>query len=80
MSNSIPAVTCSSLGLVVYEMACGQRAFAGQTLVDVQEAITASACRSGQSPQSVLPRSLDLVLAKALEKDRNPPLPIRRPQ
>ena len=28
-----------SFGLVVYEMACGQRAFTGQTLVDVHEAI-----------------------------------------
>ena len=28
-----------SFGLVVYEMACGEQAFTGQTLVDVQEAI-----------------------------------------
>ena len=41
-----------SFGLVVYEMACGQRAFTGQTLVDVHQAILHQTLRSGQSPQS----------------------------
>jgi tetratricopeptide (TPR) repeat protein/tRNA A-37 threonylcarbamoyl transferase component Bud32 len=60
-----------SFGLVVYEMACGQRAFTGQTLVDVHEAILHRPAAPARARNSVLPRSLDLVLAKALEKDRN---------
>ncbi len=59
-----------SFGLVVYEMACGQRAFTGQTLVDVHEAILHQPLVSARAHNPVLPRSLDLVLAKALEKDR----------
>jgi DNA-binding winged helix-turn-helix (wHTH) protein/tetratricopeptide (TPR) repeat protein/tRNA A-37 threonylcarbamoyl transferase component Bud32 len=60
-----------SFGLVVYEMACGQRAFTGQTLVDVQEAILHQPLASARAHNPVLPRNLDLVLAKALEKDRD---------
>jgi eukaryotic-like serine/threonine-protein kinase len=60
-----------SFGLVVYEMASGQRAFTGQTLVDVHEAILHEPQVSPRARNPVLPRSLDLVLAKALEKDRN---------
>src|SRR5713226_8060061 len=60
-----------SFGLVVYEMACGQRAFTGQTLVDVHEAILHQPPAPARARNPVLPRSLDLVLAKALEKDRN---------
>src|SRR6202142_226010 len=60
-----------SFGLVVYEMACGERAFTGQTLVDVHEAILHQPPAPARARNPVLPRSLDLVLAKALEKDRN---------
>ena len=60
-----------SFGLVVYEMACGQRAFTGQTLVDVHEAILHQPPAPAGACDPVLPRSIDLVLAKALEKDRN---------
>ena len=60
-----------SFGLVVYEMACGQRAFTGQTLVDVHEAILHQPPAPARARNPVLPRSLDLLLAKALEKDRN---------
>jgi serine/threonine protein kinase/tetratricopeptide (TPR) repeat protein len=60
-----------SFGLVVYEMACGQRAFTGPTLVDVQEAILHQPPAPARARNPVLPRSLDLVLAKALEKDRD---------
>jgi eukaryotic-like serine/threonine-protein kinase len=60
-----------SFGLVVYEMACGQRAFIGQTLVDVHEAILHQPSAPARARNPVLPRSLDLVLAKALEKDRD---------
>jgi eukaryotic-like serine/threonine-protein kinase len=60
-----------SFGLVVYEMACGQRAFTGQTLVDVHEAILHQPPPPARARNPVLPRSLDLVLTKALKKDRN---------
>jgi serine/threonine protein kinase len=60
-----------SFGLVVYEMACGQRAFTGQTLVVVHEAILHQPPAPARARNPVMPRSLDLVLAKALEKDRN---------
>jgi eukaryotic-like serine/threonine-protein kinase len=60
-----------SFGLVVYEMACGHRAFTGQTLVDVHEAILHQPPAPAGARNPVLPRSLDLVLAKALAKDRN---------
>ena len=60
-----------SFGLVLYEMACGQRAFTGQTLVDVHEAILHQPPALARARNPVLPRSLDLVLAKALEKDRD---------
>jgi serine/threonine protein kinase/tetratricopeptide (TPR) repeat protein len=60
-----------SFGLVVYEMACGQRAFTGQTLVDVHQAILHQPPVSARAHNPVLAHSLDLVLAKALEKDRN---------
>ena len=60
-----------SFGLVVYEMACGQRAFTGQTLADVHQAILHQTPAPARARNPVLPRSLDLVLAKALEKDRD---------
>jgi eukaryotic-like serine/threonine-protein kinase len=60
-----------SFGLVIYEMACGQRAFSGQTLVDVQQGILYQPPAPARARNPVLPRSLDLLLAKALEKDRD---------
>ncbi|MGC2401673.1 MAG: protein kinase [Acidobacteriaceae bacterium] len=60
-----------SFGLVVYEMACGQRAFTGQTPADVHQAILHQTASPARARNPALPRSLDLVLAKALEKDRD---------
>jgi DNA-binding winged helix-turn-helix (wHTH) protein/tetratricopeptide (TPR) repeat protein/tRNA A-37 threonylcarbamoyl transferase component Bud32 len=60
-----------SFGLVLYEMSCGQRAFTGQTLADLHEAILHQPPAPARPRHRGLPRSLDLVLAKALEKDRN---------
>ena len=60
-----------SFGLVAYEMACGQRAFTGQTLMDVHEVTQHQPPAPARPRNPVLPRSLDLVLGKALEKDRN---------
>src|ERR1700757_4374917 len=60
-----------SFGVVLYEMACGQRAFTGHTLVDVHQAILHQPPAPARARNPVLPRRLDLVLAKAIEKDRN---------
>jgi len=46
-------------------------AFTGHTIVDVHEAILHQAHAPARARNPVLPHSLDLVLAKALEKDRN---------
>jgi eukaryotic-like serine/threonine-protein kinase len=60
-----------SFGLVIYEMACGQRAFSGQTLSDVHEAILHQPLVPARARNPVLPLSFEVVLAKALEKDRD---------
>ena len=60
-----------SFGLVAYEMACGQRAFTGQTPADVHQAILHQTPAPARARNPVLPRSLELLLAKALEKDRD---------
>jgi eukaryotic-like serine/threonine-protein kinase len=60
-----------SFGLMVYEMACGHRAFAGQTLGDVQDAILHQPLVPARVRNSLLPRSVDATLARALEKDRD---------
>jgi serine/threonine protein kinase len=59
-----------SFGLILYEMACGARAFHGDTTPVINEAIL------NQSPVPVrqinpqLPTELGRIIAKALEKDR----------
>jgi serine/threonine protein kinase len=59
-----------SFGLILYEMACGARAFHGDTTPVIDEAIL------NQSPVPVrqinpnLPTELERIIAKALEKDR----------
>jgi eukaryotic-like serine/threonine-protein kinase len=60
-----------SFGLVVYEMACGHRAFAGPTLEDVKDAILHQPLVPARVRNSLLPRSFDATLAKALEKERD---------
>jgi serine/threonine protein kinase len=60
-----------SFGLVVYEMACGHQAFAGQTFEDVQDAILHQPLVPARVRNSLLPRSFDATLAKALQKDRD---------
>ena len=60
-----------SLGLVVYEMATGLRAFTGDTAVAVQEAILSTTPPAPQTLNAAVPRALSGVIAKALEKDRS---------
>ena len=59
-----------SFGLVLYEMAAGQRAFTGPTVVDVHEAVLHETPVPATVRNPMLPRGFDALLAKALEKDR----------
>jgi eukaryotic-like serine/threonine-protein kinase len=59
-----------SLGLVLYEMATGQRAFTGETALAVQEEILTTTPLPVETVNTAVPRALALVVAKALEKDR----------
>jgi eukaryotic-like serine/threonine-protein kinase len=59
-----------SFGLVLYEMATGQRAFTGSTAADVQEAVLHQTPVAARDLNSAVSRSLDVIIAKCLEKDR----------
>jgi len=59
-----------SFGLVLYEMATGQRGFTGDTAAAVQNAILASTPRPPRELNSSLPPKLVAVIDKALQKDR----------
>ena len=58
-----------SLGLVLYEMATGQRAFSGQTQAVLHNEILNSIPVPVHELNSTLPPKLEAVIAKALEKD-----------
>lgn len=60
-----------SLGLVLYEMATGQRAFAGATSPVVSAAILGQEPVRPRSVRSDLPEGLEATILKTLEKDRN---------
>ncbi len=59
-----------SLGLVLYEMATGQRAFSGETAIAVQDAILTTTPPAVEAVNAAVPRALASVVARALEKDR----------
>ena len=59
-----------SFGLVLYEMVTGRRAFDGDSVEDVHQAILHSALGSTHEAKLSLPRRLDTIISKALEKDR----------
>ena len=59
-----------SFGLVLYEMATGQRAFTGETEATVQDAIVNQAPVPMRELNSTLPAKLVATIDKALEKDR----------
>jgi serine/threonine protein kinase/Tol biopolymer transport system component len=59
-----------SLGLVLYEMATGQRAFTGETAAVVHDAILNRAPVPARELNSILPASFVTVIDKALEKGR----------
>jgi len=60
-----------SLGLVLYEMATGQRAFVGGTSAVVSAAILHEQPRAPRSLRPDLPARLDQAILTALEKDRD---------
>jgi eukaryotic-like serine/threonine-protein kinase len=59
-----------SFGLVLYEMATGQRAFSGETVAEVHDAIAKEAPLPLQQLNSKLPLKLVATINKTLEKDR----------
>jgi len=59
-----------SFGLVLYEMATGQRAFAGDTEAVIHEAILRRTALPARQLNPKLPPKLEEIIGKALEKDR----------
>src|SRR6202012_4267819 len=59
-----------SFGLVIFEMATGRNAFQGETEAALHDAILHQATPSARALNSAMPRGLDAVIVKALEKDR----------
>ena len=60
-----------SFGLVLYEMATGQRAFGGKTAAAVHDAILNQAPLPVRDLNSTLPPELETIINKLLEKDRD---------
>ena len=60
-----------SLGVLLYEMATGQRPFAGATSADVSSAILRDAPEPLTRVRSELPADLERVVSRCLEKDPN---------
>jgi serine/threonine protein kinase len=60
-----------SFGAVLYEMATGKPAFTGATTAMIHEAILASAPSPPSTVNARIPRELDGIVGKALEKDRD---------
>jgi serine/threonine protein kinase/DNA-binding winged helix-turn-helix (wHTH) protein len=59
-----------SFGIVLYEMATGRRAFEGPTAAIVHEAILHHTPTSAHELASHVPRSLEAVISRTLERDR----------
>jgi eukaryotic-like serine/threonine-protein kinase len=60
-----------SFGLVLYEMATGQRAFTGNTAAIIRDAVLHMPEVPVRQLNSELPVELEVVIARALEKDRD---------
>ncbi|HEY6272979.1 MAG TPA: protein kinase, partial [Terriglobales bacterium] len=60
-----------SFGLVLYEMATGQAAFAGGTVLEVHDAIINRTPAPVHELNPEIPRRLEEIITKAVEKDRD---------
>jgi serine/threonine protein kinase/tetratricopeptide (TPR) repeat protein len=60
-----------SFGLILYEMAAGRRAFSGQTMALVRDAIVNETLVPVRAQNSAVPRGLDTVITKALQRERS---------
>jgi len=60
-----------SFGLVLYEMATGNRAFSGDSSAEIFDAILNRTPVSATQVNSEVPPELDQIINKALEKDKN---------
>src|SRR6266542_1684713 len=59
-----------SFGLVLYEIAGGRRAFEGETVAEIHDAILYQTAAPAHDANPNVPSALDAVISKALEKDR----------
>ena len=59
-----------SFGLVLYEMATGQRAFSGETAAVVHDAIVNQVPAPVRERNSTIPQTLEKIINRAIEKDR----------
>jgi eukaryotic-like serine/threonine-protein kinase len=66
-----PRTDVFSFGLVLYEMATGQRAFPGNTVALVHDAILHREVLPARQANPELPLGLEQIIGKALEKDRS---------
>ena len=66
-----PRTDLFSFGLVIYQMATGQRAFTGETVEEVHHAILSHTPEPARSLNPAVPAELDAVIEKALQKDRS---------
>jgi len=66
-----PRTDVFSFGLVLYEMATGQRAFPGNTVALVHDAILHREVLPARLANPELPLGLEQIIGKALEKDRS---------
>jgi eukaryotic-like serine/threonine-protein kinase len=59
-----------SFGMVLYEMAAGRRAFEGETVAEIHDAILNQTPAPAHDANPDVSSALDAVISKALEKDR----------
>jgi serine/threonine protein kinase len=59
-----------SIGIVLYEMTTGRRAFAGQTIAQIQKAVLQDPAPSARAVNAAVPAELNRIIIKALEKNR----------
>jgi len=60
-----------SLGVIIYELMCGRRPFEGDTTLDVLSAVIDRQPQRLSEVNSTVPRDLEALVAKALNKDKD---------